>query len=618
MAQLFEELKRRKVFRVGAAYGVVAWALTEAASVALPTFEAPAWALQVITFMAIIGFPCALVLAWSFDITPEGVKRDAGTDPDETAPQQTDRKWDFIIIGVLAVSVVYFALDKFVFNARPEPVAKFAEPAPTAEPAPRDRSIAVLPFVNMSSDPEQEYFSDGLSEEILNLLAQLPGLKVAGRTSSFAFKGKTEDLRSIGQALGVGTVLEGSVRKSGERVRITAQLIEVSTGMHIWSGTFDRTITDIFAVQEDVASAIRDALQIEIGVAPKRGRPTENPDAYALFLKGRDAMNRFDAQRATQLLLESVELDPLFAEAYELLAYTYWYQSSETMSASEAYEGVSNSSQKALALDPSLVFARAILIEADHETYTSLTIEALERAANERSNQEAATEILTWVLMAAGYFDEALVSIERLVASDPLSPAAQIRLFQALSAVGRRDEALEALKLADHLGGDTAKLELFHFYLEDKRDEIAIAHLETYLREAESGLPTDWVRGLVAGARDPESGQAHLDRRVPQIVASMPEERSYEIEQVLTRSYLSFGFLDRFYELLDELGTTTSQWNDADVLSFAATITRQSGFTAHSKYLEVAEKYEYGVVTLWDQRGPPDHCEKLDGQWICE
>jgi tetratricopeptide (TPR) repeat protein len=400
-------------------------------------------------------------------------------------------------------------------------------------------------------------------------------------------------------------------------VRITAQLIDVSSGAHIWSETYNRTLTDIFAVQDDVASAIIAALQIHVGTAPTRGRPTENPDAYALFLKGRDAMNHFDASSANRFLLEAVELDPVFAEAHELLAYTYWYQTGDTMDAGEAQAGTLKAAKSALAIDPSLLFAQALLITSE-ENNLPKELGAFDRAARDKPNQWATTEVLTWTLLSSGYFREALGVLERFIDFDPLSPAAHTRLSDALQSAGRRDEALASLKLADQLGGDTAKRELFHFYLEDKRDEIAVANLETYLKEDETGLPTGWVRDLVAGARDPESGQAHLDRRVPQIVASMPEDRFYEIRQILTRMYLSFGFLDRYFELLDELGATTSLWNDADVLVYYATINRASGFIAHPRYLEAAEKYAYGVVSLWDQRGPPDFCEKVGGQWVCE
>jgi TolB-like protein len=616
---LIAELKRRNVFRVGAAYGIVAWVLIEVAHTAFPTLQLPDWTTTLVTVLLIMGFPVALVIAWAFELTPEGIKRETAVDPADSVRHATGRRLDFIIIGFLVLAVAYFAVDKFVLESEPEQAGITPKPLPVVEAVVRGKSIAVLPFVNMSSDPEQEYFSDGLSEEILNLLAQLPNLKVTGRTSSFAFKGKNEDLRTIGQTLGVTTILEGSVRKSGDRVRITAQLIEVSSGTHLWSEAYDRTLTDIFAVQDDVASAIIEALQIHVSTAPTRGRPTENADAYALFLQGRDAINHNEASSAAQFLLEAVALDPMFAEAHELLAYTYWDQNPRTLDAAEAFEGVNNSAKSALALDPSLVLAQALLLETEEEVYIPQHFEFWERAAaSGRSNQWGATGGLTTILLAGGYFQEALGVIERFVADDPLSPAAQTRLAQALEAVGRRDEALAALKLADQLGGEIAKPELFHFYLEDKRDEIAISTLEAYLKESEGGIPTGWVRDLVARGRDSATGQAHLDRRIPEIMASIPEVRSYEMQFILIRLYLRFGFLDRYYELFDEFGTTTTGWNDTDQLFEDATVKRQSGFTTHPRYLEVAEKYYYGMVSLWDQRGAPDHCEKVSGQWICE
>jgi tetratricopeptide (TPR) repeat protein len=329
-------------------------------------------------------------------------------------------------------------------------------------------------------------------------------------------------------------------------------------------------------------------------------------------------MNHFDAPGASQFLLEAVEIDPAFSEAHELLAYTYWYQAGETMDADEAQAVVREAAARAIAIDPNLVFARALLIESEVVTYSVAEFEATEPAVNGGSNQWAAAEILTWNLMQAGYFREALGIVERFVESDPLSPAVQSRLADALQAVGRRSEALGPLKLADQFGSEIAKRELFHFYLEDERDALAITHLEAGLREDEGGLPAGWVRDLIVGARDPATGQAHLDRRIPQIVASMPEGRSYEMRGILTRLYLTLGYLDRYYELLDEFGETSSGWSDSEIFVYAGTIKRPSGFTAHPRYLKIAEKYAYGVVSLWDQRGAPDHCEKVSGRWICE
>jgi TolB-like protein len=241
MAGLYEELKRRNVFRVALAYAIVAWLVLQIGDTLAPALLLPEWANTLVAFFLILGFPIALFFAWAFELTPEGLRKETEVNSSESISQLTNRRLDFIIIGVLVVALGYFAVDKYVLV---EPaVGKITDQLLRAD-SPRN-SIAVLPFVNVSDDPGNEHFSDGLSEEILNLLARIPDLKVIGRTSSFAFKGKNEDLRVIGQALDVNMVLEGSIRKSGERLRITAQLIEVSDASHIWSESYDRTMTDV-------------------------------------------------------------------------------------------------------------------------------------------------------------------------------------------------------------------------------------------------------------------------------------------------------------------------------------------------------------------------------------
>ena len=233
MASVWGELKRRNVVRVAIAYVIVGWLVLQATSVLVPLLALPESVGRLVFLFLIIGFPLALFFAWAFELTPEGIKREKDVDRTESVTHVTGRKLDFTIIGVLAIALMFFAVDKFVLA----PVTTATVTSPQEVIATESRvSIAVLPFVNMSSDSEQEYFSDGLSEELLNLLAKIPGLKVIARTSSFAFKGKNEDLRVIGAALGATTVLEGSVRKSGERVRITAQLIDVADGTHLLVG----------------------------------------------------------------------------------------------------------------------------------------------------------------------------------------------------------------------------------------------------------------------------------------------------------------------------------------------------------------------------------------------
>jgi TolB-like protein len=473
----------------------------------------------------------------------------------------------------------------------------------------------VLPFVNMSDDPGNDYFSDGLSEEILNLLATVPGLKVIGRTSSFAFKGKNEDLRVIGRALGVKTVLEGSVRKSGDRVRITAQLVDVSDGTHIWSESYDRAMTDLFAVQDDVAAAIIEALQIHVGAIPTRGRPTENTEAYVLFLKARAVLTQVESPTAEAILLQAIELDPEFAEAYELLAFNYWWEVGESINAADGQRLTYNAAAKALAIDPSLVFAQALYQRADAETNSYLnSIETIERVLREQPSNPEALNVLTWGLTVTGYHQEALRLTERYVELDPLSQLANYRLYEILHAVGRTSEAVTALKLAIQLNNDFAPWRIGEINLMAERDEIAIAHFESYLQKYHAD--SAWARELVGGARDPTTGKAYMDRRIPQILASMPDEEVYSWQPILVNWYPIFGFLDRSFEIILAYDVKTIPWNDAEILVQLATINRRLGFTAHPKYLEVADRM--GFIELWEQRGPPDFCKKLDGQWVCE
>jgi len=290
---LIAELKRRNVFRVGVAYAIVAWLLIEVASVLLPTFDAPDWVMKAFSSLVILGFPLALILAWAFELTPEGIKREADVDRTESITHVTGRKLDFAIIGLLALAVVYFAVDKFVLQPAPEPTEVIAEAVPAAEPTMQVKTIAVLPFVNMSGDPEQEFFSDGISEELLNVLAKVKGLRVTSRTSAFAFKGTNASIREIAAELGVEHVLEGSVRMAGERVRITTQLIDVETDSHLWSASYDRELSDIFAVQDEIAAKVGEALKVALlGVDSTliRSIPETSIDVYSDYLLARQKL----------------------------------------------------------------------------------------------------------------------------------------------------------------------------------------------------------------------------------------------------------------------------------------------------------------------------------------
>ena len=271
---------------------------------------------------------------------------------------------------------------------------------------------------------------------------------------------------------------------------------------------------------------------------------------------------------------------------------------------------------KALAIDPDLVMARVMYQSGNLDTWSHLAeIKALERAARQQPSNPRPLGTLVFNLIEAGYLQEAVAVAERLVDLEPLSLRANGRLFETLYAVGRTSEAVEALGVAEHLGSNFANWDFGIVNLVDKQDEIAIAHFEAYLQQHDYPDST-WVRELVTGARDPVTGQAYLDRRIPQIVASMPEKNAYEMQELLTRWYLFFGFLDRYFELILATELTDTTWTDAQNLFYDGTIFRRLGFTAHPMYLEVATAL--GIVDVWEQRGPPDFFSKDSGHWVCE
>jgi tetratricopeptide (TPR) repeat protein len=447
-------------------------------------------------------------------------------------------------------------------------------------------------------------------------LAKIPDLKVIARTSSFAFKGKNEDLRVIGDALGATTVLEGSVRKSGERVRITAQLIDVADGTHLWSETYDRTITDIFAVQDDVAKAIIGALEIHVGAAPTRGRPTDNPEAYALFLKARVQANELDFESAEPILLEAVELDPNFAEAHELLAYSYWWLAGFTVEGAKGQLLMLESANRALAIDPTLTFAKTLQQSGSVGTFTWIDeLDRLAQILREQPNYGPAFEALTFDLLESGYLSEGLEVTERWVEIDPLSAAAHTRLHEYLLSVGRKADAMAALQVALEIGSVQADVSMAFIDLVDGRDEDAIGRYEDYFHNR-GYADVSWVRELITGGRDPANGQALLDRRIPEIVASMPTNLAFSMRQFLVVWYLPLGFLDRYAELTLENSISDLVWNDADNQIYTAMMFSNLGMTAHPVFLEALEAA--GIVELWNDRGAPDRCEKVDGVWACK
>ena len=323
------ELKRRNVLRVGAAYVVCSWLLIQVAETIFPLFGYGDTPARLVVIILAIAFIPSLIFAWVFEITPEGLKRDADVVREQSITQTTGKKLDRIILVVLALALGYFAFDKFVLDpARDAVLVEETMQKVRTDVLVEsygDKSIAVLPFVNMSSDPEQEYFSDGISEELLNLLSKIPELRVISRSSAFSFKGKDFDIPTIAAQLNVAHILEGSVRKAGSQVRITAQLIEASSDTHLWSETYDRTLDDIFVIQDEIAGSVVDALKLTLfGDAP-RAEPID-PEAYALYLQAVHIGNQYTAEAFEQsnaMLKQVLATAPNYARAWRLLARNY-------------------------------------------------------------------------------------------------------------------------------------------------------------------------------------------------------------------------------------------------------------------------------------------------------
>ena len=463
MGGFWAELKRRNVVKVGVAYCAAGWVAVQVASVLFPMFGAPAWILKVVTTLVILGLPLALVFAWAFELTPQGLKRSEDVRPDVLTTRDTGRLLNFLIIGVLAVALGLFALDRFVWDATPSDAAGAS--VETAKPAVvrTHSSIAVLPFVNLSNDPEQEFFSDGIAEELMSALARFKALKVAARTSAFSFKGKQADLREVGLALNVGTVLEGSVRKSGDHLRITAQLSDVATGYQLWSETYDRKLTDIFAIQDDITTRIVSALQVHLDEKAASTTPPQlDPEAYQIVLRGRFHWNERSPEglaKAAELLQEATRRAPQYAPAFSALADVYLSQYDYgVLSWEESTVRARAAATKALELDEDSAAAHTSLAHILlHEWQWEAAEQHFQHAIELDPSYTLALHWYALCLTALGRAEDAVKTMQRAQQLDPLSVRINADLGMALVVAGKYEDAVtqvgRALELAPGRGG---------------------------------------------------------------------------------------------------------------------------------------------------------------------
>jgi len=447
MASVWGELKRRNVVRVAIAYGIVSWLVLQLTDVMVPLLTLPEWVGRFVFFVLVIGFILALFLSWAYEITPEGVKLEKHVDRSQSITHATGRKLDFAIIAMLVVALTYFVWESRFEESSIEngSIATANEAEITATD--QQRTIAVMPFINMSSDPEQEYFSDGLSEELLNLLARIPELRVTSRSSAFFYKGKDIQIADIGRELGVEHILEGSVRRSGNTIRITAQLIEVDTDVQVWSETWDRTIADVFVIQDEIAEAVVSALKISLLGDKPRSFATA-PESYALYLQS-DQLNNLGTkesmQQAEALLLRALEIDEQFAPGWARLSQVYLFGARRGIRPPiEAAALALSAAKKALSLDDGNVVAQITLhlIARTYEYDPEVADRELDIAVLLAPNDSRVLMALSTRLALQGNHERAISYAEQAVLMDPLFPGARRTLGSRYREAGDYDAAI--------------------------------------------------------------------------------------------------------------------------------------------------------------------------------
>ncbi|PYK23027.1 MAG: hypothetical protein DME52_13415 [Verrucomicrobia bacterium] len=451
--KFFAEVKRRNVYKVAAAYGVVAWLLTEIATQVLPFFEIPNWGVRLIVLAIIIGFPIALVIAWAFELTPEGLKRTEIADAEFPLGRSPKRAWIFIVIIAGAISVGLFFLGRYTTS--PTLSTEQGQPPASAESLPQ-KSIAVLPFDNLSRDPDNAYFAEGIQDEILTRLAKVADLKVISRTSTQKYKSAPDNLRDIAKQLGVLNILEGSVQRAADQVRVTVQLINATTDAHLWAETYDRKLTDIFAVESDIAKTIADTLHAKLTGSEKSAiakRPTADTEAYELYLKGRFFWNKRtgpDLRKAIAYFNQAIAKDPNYALAYAGLADAYvLLPPYGAASALESFPQAEAAAKKALELDDALAEAHTslaqVLVSYDFD-FEGSTRE-FERAITLNPNYATAHH---WYgsgpPLSLGEFDRAIAELKRAQQLDPLSLIINADLGSGFVTARRYDDAIAQLR----------------------------------------------------------------------------------------------------------------------------------------------------------------------------
>ncbi|TFG66229.1 MAG: tetratricopeptide repeat protein [Gemmatimonadales bacterium] len=549
--RFFAELKRRRVFRVMAVYGAVAFVVLQVADIALPGLGLPEWTITMILALALLGFPFAIVLAWAFESTPEGIKRTEEAAPGElgaiiAAP--ASQRWPAGVLALVGMTALLAGVWYMGRQSAPTTSADLTS-------GPVVASIAVLPFVNMSDDAGNEYFSDGISEELLNLLAKIPELHVAARTSSFSYKNQDVKLADVARELNVAHVLEGSVRKSGNEVRITAQLIKADDGFHMWSETWDRTLDDIFAIQDEIAADVVAQLKVSLlGAAPTTD--VTDPEAYALFLQARQLSRQDTAEgfeRSNALFEHALEIEPEYAAAWTGLARNYTLQAGflGVIPLDEGYRLAREAANRALAIDPEYAEAYAVLgrIASSYDHDLAAAARHIEQALElDPSNPDMLREA-SGLAGNLGRLDEAIALNEYVVAHDPVNASAHSFLGSRYRNAGRLDEAIASMRTGlslspasswTHYGIGTTLL------LKGKPEEA--------LQEMQQEPSVEWRMIGVAMAYHALGRAEESDAALAELIDKYEQSWSYNIADVLAfrgETDRAFAWLDKAVQYKD-------------------------------------------------------------------
>ena len=492
----YTELKRRNVFKVAIVYFAVAWLLLQVSDTLGPALHLPEWFVSAVAFLLILGFPIAVIFAWAFELTPEGLKMETKAEPASSMPGESGNKLYHIAIAAMVLALGYFVFDKFMLGpdrnaAGIETPAQDAQHRTTVpDPIKAGNSIAVLPFVNMSSDEDQAYFSDGLSEELLHLLAKIPELDVAARTSSFSFKGRDIGIPEIASQLKVAHVLEGSVRKQGNQIRITAQLIQADNGYHLWTETYDRQLDNVFQIQEDIATAVVDALRITLlGDAPKTRRT--DPAAYQLFLEGqylKRQISKDSLDRAVEAFKQAVEIDPAYVPAWAELADTYiWGGNPDELPEEETTALADQAIETAITAEPDYAFAyyvRGISSIFSHDNFEQ-GINDFQHALELDPDDAFIVASIGKGALLTGQFDLAIAQYQAALALEPVVPEFYWFLGRAYLSSGRLDDAESSFEKLSNLSSSfRGEFHLWETLLLRGELEAALAESDSSFRRA--------------------------------------------------------------------------------------------------------------------------------------